>query len=53
MLVLGLVAQLSPVPAGAIEKIPEYEPSKARSAGPGDATVIAVIDNAFTPYHWD
>lgn len=21
--------------------------------GPGDATVVAVIDNAFTPYHWD
>ena len=24
-----------------------------RSDGAGDATVIAVIDSAFTPYHWD
>jgi hypothetical protein len=24
-----------------------------RAPGAGDATVIAVIDNAFTPYHWD
>jgi hypothetical protein len=24
-----------------------------RAPGAGDVTVIAVIDNAFTPYHWD
>ncbi|MDX6273644.1 MAG: serine protease [Frankiales bacterium] len=24
-----------------------------KAPGAGDATVIAVIDNAFTPYHWD
>lgn len=52
---LGLLAQLAVVPAS--HAAPEAKltagASKARSAGPGDATVVAVIDNAFTPYHWD
>ena len=26
---------------------------KVKRTGPQDATVIAIIDNAFTPYHWD
>jgi hypothetical protein len=25
----------------------------AHAAGPGDATVVAVIDSGFNPYHWD
>ena len=53
--VLGLTAQLAPTSAAPKSSTARVAtaPSKARSAGPGDATVVAVIDNAFTPYHWD
>ena len=53
---LGLVAQLTPVAAQTFEPeaaAPVYVPPTPAAGGPGDATVIAVIDNAFTPYHWD
>lgn len=54
-LVVALVAQLSPVSAGDVYAAVQAKgsPGSARSAGPADATVIAVIDNAFAPYHWD
>ena len=29
------------------------DPPAAKSAGPGDATVVAVVDWNFVPYHWD
>ena len=35
--------------APAAGRLPLQDPEN----GAGDATVIAVIDNAFTPYHWD
>jgi len=53
---LGLVAQLTPAGAQTFvldEAPPVYIPPTPARGGPGDATVIAVIDNAFTPYHWD
>lgn len=31
----------------------EASHTRRDGGGAGDATVIAVIDNAFTPYHWD
>jgi hypothetical protein len=54
---LVVCAQLSAAPVLArdilIEASPPYVPPTPASAVPGDATVIAIIDNAFTPYHWD
>lgn len=45
---LALIAQAAPAAGSA---------GRARSApaghGPGDATVVAVIDFNFVPYHWD
>ncbi|HEX8002722.1 MAG TPA: S8/S53 family peptidase [Mycobacteriales bacterium] len=32
---------------------PVAQPALAAADGRGDATVIAVIDSGFTPYHWD
>jgi hypothetical protein len=53
---VALVAQLAPAGAQTFEleaAPPVYVPPTPARAGAGDATVIAVIDNAFTPYHWD
>lgn len=56
VIALALVASL--VPASAVAGPPldgdsgSFEdPPRAR--GPGDATVVAVIDFTFAPYHWD
>ncbi|MDP9067237.1 MAG: S8/S53 family peptidase [Actinomycetota bacterium] len=58
MALFGLTAQLVPAAAQTVEPIrvvlnAEGPRSSARSAGPGDATVVAVIDFTFAPYHWD
>lgn len=53
---LGLVAQLAPAAAQVDrleEAAPVHVPPTPAKGGTGDATVIAIIDNAFTPYHWD
>lgn len=54
---LGLAAQLPPAGAQTLSSLdaapPAYVPPTPARAGAGDATVIAVIDSAFTPYHWD
>ena len=52
----ALIAQLSPVSAkdeAGPSVLGPDSVSSARSTGPGDATVIAVIDSGLPPYHWD
>ena len=38
---------------GALVPLASARAATVRAPGAGDATVIAVIDNAFTPYHYD
>ncbi|MFP5353414.1 MAG: S8 family serine peptidase [Actinomycetota bacterium] len=54
-LAVSVLASLAPFDGSGVAAASRLitAPSKARSTGPGDATVVAVIDNAFTPYHWD
>ena len=48
-----LVAPLAPI-AGAAPDVAIGSGLRIdKPPGAGDATVVAVIDNAFTPYHWD
>jgi hypothetical protein len=53
--VLGGVAGVLLALGGVVVGIPGSSPVDAApvATGPGDATVVAVIDSAFSPYHWD
>ncbi|HVF52604.1 MAG TPA: S8/S53 family peptidase [Actinomycetota bacterium] len=34
-------------------KLPDLPPDRSTDSGIGDATVVAILDEAFPPYHWD
>lgn len=51
LLAIAFVAALAPTSGAGTRSV--IGPSTSKSSGPADATVVAVIDFNFIPYHWD